>query len=163
MSKPIQPAIPRKRKRKKAAKSERLPAVGPAPLSSLNLANILSHFLTVRSMIKELSTSLERWENILDSLYQMCEIAQTLMVQRRRTPERPFLRLLPPRNKQSPSGWQQGESPSGGDSPDSPASFPGNIDFNQIMALLQSPLVQNLLSQWMRQLPSSDDLQQKQG
>src|SRR5690606_40723671 len=128
MSKPIQPAIPRKRKRKKAAKSERLPAVGPAPLSSLNLANILSHFLTVRSMIKELSTSLERLENILDSLYQMFEIAQTLMVQRRRTPGRPFLRLLPPRNKQSPSGWQQGESPSGGDSPDSPASFPGRSE-----------------------------------
>ena len=153
---------PQETEAKKAAKSERLPAFGPAPLSSLNLANILSHFLTVRSMIKELSTSLKRLENILDSLYQMFEIAQTLMVQRRRTPERPLLRLLPPRTQQSPSGWQQGEFPSG-DSPDSPASFPGNIDFNQIMALLQSPLVQNLLSQWMRQLPSSDDLQRKQG
>src|SRR5690606_35520546 len=102
MSKPIQPAIPRKRNRKKAAKSERLPAVGPAPLSSLTLTNSLSHFLTVRSKIKELSSSRKRLETILDSLSQMFEIAHTLMVQRRRTPGRLFLRLLPPRNKQSP-------------------------------------------------------------
>ena len=66
------------------------PGRQPGPLSSLNLANILGHFLTVRSVIKDLSTSLERLENILDSLYQMFEIAQTLMAQKRRTPDVPF-------------------------------------------------------------------------
>lgn len=165
MSKPIQPAIPRKRKRRNKAKSPyKTPTVNTGPLSSLNLANILGHFLTIRSVIKDLSTSLKRLENILDSLYQMFEIAQTLMAQKQRTPGRPPLRLIPPRNtKKSFSGLREDESHSGDSSSNAPIPFPGNIDINQIMALLQSPLVQNLLSQWMQQLPPGDDLQQKQG
>ncbi|GAA5345696.1 hypothetical protein CLV97_11775 [Planifilum fimeticola] len=165
MSKPIQPAISRKRKRRKVTKSPyKAPASNSNPLSSLNLANILSHFLTVRSVIKDLSTSLKRLENILDSLYQMFEIAQTFMAQKQREPGRPLLRLVPPRTqKKSPFGWGEDDSPSGDSPSNSPVPFPGNIDINQIMALLQSPLVQNLLSQWMKQLPPGDDLQQKQG
>lgn len=157
MNKPIQPRIPSKRKRRKSTTPPyRTPATNPNPLSSLNMANILSHFLTVRSAIKELSTSLQRLENILDSVYQMFEIAQTFMAQQQRAPGRPPLRLIPPRTPKNSPLEQEGVSPSG----DSPL---GNIDIGQIMALLQSPLVQNLLSQWMQQLPSDDGQQRKQG
>jgi len=125
------------------------------------LANILSHFLTVRSAIKELSTSLQRMENILDSLYQMFQIAQTFMIQKQRIPGRPPLRLIPPRTEKKPP-IEEWEGESSG-APSNPSPFPGNIDIGQIMALLQSPLVQNLLSQWMQGMPSTDDRQQKQG
>jgi hypothetical protein len=164
VSKPIQPALPVKRKRRKPAKSPHRTPTNSTPLSSLNLANILSHFLTIRSAIKELSTSLKRLENILDSLYKMFEIAQTFLAQQQRSPGRPLLRLVPPRpQKKSPFGWREDESQSGDSPSNPPAPFPGNIDINQIMALLQSPLVQNLLSQWIQQLPSGEGQERKQG
>ena len=118
MSKPIQPAIPRKRKRRNKAKSPyKTPTVNTGPLSSLNLANILGHFLTIRSVIKDLSTSLKRLENILDSLYQMFEIAQTLMAQKQRTPGRPPPSPDPSTQHQKiPLRVEEDESHSGDDS-----------------------------------------------
>src|SRR5690606_2717656 len=97
------------------------------------MANIHSPFLPVRSALKELSTSLHRQEDILDSVYQMFVIAQTYMAQQQRAPGRPPLRLIPPRTPNNSPLEQEGGSPSG----DSPL---GNIDIGQIMALLQSPL-----------------------
>ena len=163
MSKAIQPTISAKRKRKMAAKAS-VPTVNPSPLSSLDLAKIMNHFLTVRSVVKELSVSLKRLENIMDSLFQMFEIAQTFMVGKQRAPERPPLRLIPPRPSNKPLLNLREEESRSVDSPsNSPAPFPGNIDIGQILALLQSPLVQNLLSQWMQQLHPNDHQQQKQG
>ena len=47
--------------------------------SSLNISKMLSHFMTFRSTIRDLSSSLQRMEKMLDSAYQMFEITQNII------------------------------------------------------------------------------------
>lgn len=57
----------------------------PFQLSSLNLAKILSGFMTFRSTVRDLSTSIQKVESMMDSAYRMFEVASQFMPQSRQT------------------------------------------------------------------------------
>ena len=121
---------------------------------SLSLANIISGFYSFRSSVQDLSASLQRIENILDSCYRILEIAQTFMDRKPAPPTRSPLRLLPPLKRfdenehpsfpsfQAPEPFDE-EMPSQGPSM-------GNLDIQKIITLLQSPMVQNLLAGFLQ-------------
>lgn len=123
----------------------------PPPVS---LANIISSFYTFRSSVQDLSATLQRIENILDSCYRIMEIAQTFLDRKPAPPMRSPLRLLPPLKR-----FNENETPSFSPFRDPepfdaemPSQGPslGNLDIQKIMTLLQSPLVQNLLSGFLQ-------------
>ncbi|TCS93409.1 hypothetical protein [Hazenella coriacea] len=57
----------------------------PFQLSSLNLAKILSGFMTFRSTVRDLSTSIQKVESMMDSAYRMFEVASQIMPQTRQS------------------------------------------------------------------------------
>lgn len=118
------------------------------PLSSPNISKMLSHFMTFRSTIRELSQSLQRMEKMLDSTYQMFEIAQNIMTRRNRPP------LLPEPDRNPPQNEQENlpiiDLPDNNEGPiDSPfAHLFRQIDPRFLFQLLQSPFVQRFISQF---------------
>ena len=122
-------------------------------LSSINLVSILNSFYTIRTTVKDLRVSLEKLDSALDSAYQMFEIAQGVFKSQQSDKRRPPLQLLPPaKNRTSQqkklAGTDLPSSQKKSSNPESP--FEGlldNIDFEQVMAMMQSPVVQGLLKQ----------------
>lgn len=124
-------------------------------LSSIDLVSILNSFYTVRSTVKDLRVSLEKLDSVLDSAYQMFEIAQGFINRESSRPRRPPLRLLPSPGNRSSQAYRRRESPGQTERPsedvqsDNPlAGIFENIDMEQIISLMQSPLVQGLLKQF---------------
>jgi hypothetical protein len=145
------------------------PPSGPnPPLSSINIAKVLSGFLTFRSSVKELSESIQKIEKIMDSTFQVVELASTMLQQHHRSlfppfssgeqPYAPFTARNRKKNRplnlineddeeipviRLPEPREPFLSPSG------PPFLP-NINFQQILSFLSSPLIQRLVSQFFK-------------
>ncbi|SDW58574.1 hypothetical protein SAMN05444487_104190 [Marininema mesophilum] len=125
-----------------------------------NLANVISSFYTIRSTVQQLSDSLQRMEKIMSNAYQMFEIANTFMG-RRNAPglfggprRRPRLRLIKPPE-------EDGEIPRLNLPDELPRGGGGSFGISQIFKLIQSPIVQQLLSGMAK--TSEQESKQKQG
>jgi hypothetical protein len=133
-------------------------------LSSINIAKILNGFMTFRSTIKELNTSLQKMENMMDSAYQILAMTSRMMAPGRRGGGRfpllpPFGRnpgaptgrrgMLPPfrRNPDPPPGWQTNQS----------SPFPADPDEN--IPVIQPPFDENRRSQEAPGIPFAPLLQ----
>lgn len=126
-------------------------------LSSINLVSILNSFYTIRSTVKDLKVSLEKLDSAMDSAYQMFEIAQGVLKQQQSRKRRPPLQLLPPvpnnrmsRQRRPPGGFNQPSQEKPDDAEAPLAGLFENVDIGQIMAMMQSPLVQGLLKQFLQ-------------
>lgn len=135
-------------------------------LSSINIAKMLSHFMTFRSTIKDLSVSLQRMEKMLDSTYQMFEIAQTMMDHKSNPKQFP----APVRKKQPRQDPDQEEIPiinlpQDDSVPQSPFSqLFRHFDPQLFMQILKSPMAQRLFSQLLAQPKNaSARIRKKQG
>ena len=106
--------------------------------------------MTFRSAIRDLSSSIQRMEKILDTTYQMFEIVQSVMKKR----QQPIQSLLPP-NPESQSPLEPNEDyplinlPAENESPSAPSfsKLFSQIDPNLFIQILQSPMIQRLISQ----------------
>lgn len=105
--------------------------------------------MTFRSTIRELSQSLQRMEKMLDSTYQMFEIAHNIMTKRNRP-------SLLPEPEKSPLHDKQDNVPiiNLPDDKEGPIDSPFAHLFRQIdprflFQLLQSPFVQRFISQFL--------------
>lgn len=137
-------------------------------LNSINLVSILNTFYTIRSTVKDLRVTLEKLDRAMDSAYQMFEIAQGFIGNdRSRSGGRSPLRLLPSPNRMSNPPNRTNDMPQS--APDNNnqednnplAGLLQNIDIEQIFAMMQSPIVQNLLKQ-LAQGESSEALSDQQ-
>lgn len=146
-------------KRKPKAPSTTLPA---PPLSSVNIAKILSGFLTFRSSVKELSQSIQKIENIMDSAVQMFEIASKVIRQNHSNMplplppgEQTFLPLSSRKRSKDRSFEFSDEDIPIIDFPELDERYPAapgssifsNINWQQILSLISSPFVQRLITQ----------------
>lgn len=113
-------------------------------LSSINIMSILNSFYTIRMTVKDLRVSLEKLDSAMDSAYQMVEIAQSLFNNQPSSKGRPPLRLLPPDNR-VPKGRDKKSERQQSDNQLS--GLLDNVDVGQLMTLMQSPFVQNILKQ----------------
>lgn len=164
----IKKAKPSPRRRAQTRKPRQSPTkpVQAEPLSSLNLASIISGFANVRSTIQDLSQSIQRIERIMDSAFRMFELAQTYMGNRN-GPRRPLFPFGPPggfRNRPPSLPFSDDNRDNPG--PFSPPGLSGNLDLSQLWNLLQSPILQSLLRSFAKvsELPGpEDERQQKQG
>ncbi|SEN27629.1 hypothetical protein [Lihuaxuella thermophila] len=126
-------------------------------LSSLDLAKIMSGFMTFRSTVQDLSQTIQKLESMMNSTYQMVKIASQLMpmIRSRGFPLFPLPRSnnqseeiedIPvihlPFEDQVPKGSIGSRGYPGGP----PGSPLPNMDFSQILSILQSPIVQKLIS-----------------
>lgn len=121
-------------------------------LSSVNTAKMLSYFMTFRSTVKELSSSLRRMEKMLDSTYQMFEIAQHVMNQKKNIQPLPFsstpsTQSPVPKNEEIPVI----ELPDDEESPPPLAEVLSRFNPRLLYDLLKSPIVQQLISQLFAQ------------
>lgn len=131
----------------------------PQPLSSINLVSILNSFYTIRSTVKDLRVSLEKLDRAMDSAYQMFEIAQSLMKNGQpnaMNEHRPPLQLLPPPKSRTSQPERMSGRPKQKTDDHPLAGLFENIDIGQIIGLMQSPLVQGLLKQFMSGSPPTD-------
>jgi len=149
-------------------KEASLPVSQPIPpLSSINIAKILSGFLSFRSSVKDLRQSIQKIESMMDSAYQMFEVASKVMSQKSRG-KSDFPSLPPGESPFSPFSVKETEKnpfPSFMDEeedipvirlPEPPgpgpfSSFPGlpflqNLNLQQIFSLISSPLVQRFIT-----------------
>lgn len=158
----------KRRQRRRRTTARRRPQPLPqktTPSPSLSLANIISSFYTFRSSVQDLSASLQRIENILDSCYRIFELAQTF-VDRKPAAARSPLQLLPPGirtpKKNRPLPFFQ-DNPQ--DNAETPSLGPllANLDLQKMMELLQSPLVQSLLSGMLQGNNQNSSLKRKSG
>lgn len=121
-------------------------------LSSVNTAKMLSYFMTFRSTVKELSSSLKRMEKMLDSTYQMFEIAQQVMNQKN-VKSLPFSSMTPT-PEQSPAQPDEEipviELPDN-EPPPRLAEIFNRFDPRLLYDLLKSPIIQQLISQLFTQ------------
>lgn len=125
------------------------------PLSSISLAQMISGFLTFRSTVKDLSTSLQKMESIMDNTYQFFHLAQQFMGKKSlfQNQRRPLFPLPKNPGNSNSSDLTDEEIPV--------INLPKNIgnignpllgrllqnmDLNQIMSLMQSPLIQKMIS-----------------
>lgn len=127
------------------------------PLSSISLAQMLSGFLTFRSTVKDLSTSLQKMESIMDNTYQFFHLAQQFMgkksiFQNQRRPLFPFPKN--PGNSNSTDLSLPNEEIPVIHLPNNMGNITNpllgrllqNLDLNQIMSLMQSPFIQKMIS-----------------
>lgn len=145
--------IPRKRTVKKplVVDNDHRSPILPA-FTSVNISKMLSHFMTFRSAIRDLSSSIQRMEKMLDTTYQMFEIVHNVIKHR----HQPIQSLLPP-ELESPHANEPKDDfpfmnrPSENES-NSPPSFSqlfSQIDPNFFIQLLKSPMFQRLISQFL--------------
>ncbi|WP_169835584.1 hypothetical protein [Novibacillus thermophilus] len=106
--------------------------------------SILNSFYTIRMTVKDLRVSLEKLDSAMDSAYQMVEIAQSLFNNQSSGKGRPPLRLLPPDNRAPKRRDKKSERRQ---SDDQLSGLLDNVDVGQLMTLMQSPFVQNILKQ----------------
>jgi hypothetical protein len=157
-AKPVQP--PGK------AKPEPLP-----PMTSEHIAKVLSGFMTLRSTIQDLSKSIQKLENIMDSAYKIFELSNQMKSAQQAFPsQRAFPMLPPPDREHTPSLPREEDIPVI-DWPDEkkadPPSLFSSISIGQILELLQSPWIQRMIAQLFRPKTAStssySQIKRKQG
>jgi hypothetical protein len=123
------------------------------PLSSQNLAKVLSNFMTFRSTIQDVSKSLAKLESILNTTYQMFETFQRLSALRKSSPGNPLFSLFSskPFSQSSPFLPFSPHPSNNNPAPKTPFSLFEQVDIKQIFSLLQSPLFQGLLKSFLHQ------------
>lgn len=160
----------RKPKKKTRVASKTLPAVDPkmpvlsdkhlSNLSSINIAKMLSNFMTFRSIVKDVSQGINKLEGFMDSTFSMFRVAQQMMGQSSRS-RNPFSFLLPSGKAKGQDSAEDEEIPiikfpgenrkskkSG--TPPMLGSLMENIDMNQIFKIAQSPMFQKMLSSLLK-------------
>ncbi|TCP69837.1 hypothetical protein [Baia soyae] len=156
---PASSTRPKRRVRKPTEARSTLPANPPvqeakSPLSSISLAQMLSGFLTCRSTVQDLSTSLTKVASIMDNTYQFFNLAQQYVGKKKGSVQNQQKNLFPlPEQASDPGDLLDDEIPV--------INLPKNMsttgnpiigkllkrmDLNQIMSLMQSPFVQKLMS-----------------
>jgi hypothetical protein len=128
-------------------------------LSSKNLAQLLNGFLVFRSTVKDLSQSLQKVENVIDSALGMFEIASRFNRQSSLGRSEPSP-MLPPFNQEESQRIHQEDDdipvihpPAELENAEPDLPFPPflkQIPLAQILALLQSPLVWRWLSELLK-------------
>lgn len=121
----------------------------PAPLSLTSRPtfaplDIRTSVSKMRTNIKGISTTIRQMEQTMDTLYGAMEMLDSLG--RPTTPkDLPVTQLKGSARRQPEADTTEGYP--GADAGDGSSNPLGNLDINQILGLLQSPLVQSLLSQ----------------
>jgi hypothetical protein len=124
-------------------------------LSATQIVKILDHFVTVRSTVKNVSASIQRIENFIDSTYQLMDIANYFIGN---TKEKGVTIPPPPKNKEevvqkSKLPFKDEEIPVI-DLPKDQESAPSigqmlsKIDPKLLLSLLGSPAIKRLLTQF---------------
>jgi hypothetical protein len=146
-------------------------------LSSINIAKLLSNFMTLRSIVKNCTRTLGQVEKFMDSTWSMFNVAQTMMGQARPKRKNPFSFLLPPPKKEAKNKAQDHDDeeipvikfPGEDTKPNSkskskskkqsPPPMLGNlmenIDMGQIFKVMQSPIFQQMLSGLLKGKPAA--------
>lgn len=161
------PPVERRRKRRKPSINEsppqafqptsllpKLPTSMPK-LSATQIVKILDHFVTVRSTVKNVSASIQRIENFIDSTYQLMDIANYFIGN---TKEKGVTIPPPPKNqeeevKKSKLPFKDEEIPvidlpKEKETPPSVGQMLSKIDPKLLLSLLGSPAVKRLLTQF---------------
>lgn len=147
----------------KPAKPVKQPPEYLSQLSSVNIAKVLSGFMSLRSTVQDLSQSIQRIENMLDSAYKILELTNQISAANRRRKHRPFPMLAPSREQRMPSQPAEEEEipviewPDEG-KPDSEMPFAPllqSINIGQIIEILKSPFIQKILAQIFQPKPVS--------
>lgn len=144
-------------------------------LSSINIAKVLSGFMSLRSTVQDLSQSIQKIENMLDSTYKILELTNHISASNRRRRHRPFSMLAPSRQeKKRPHPikeeeipvieWPDEEKPN----PELPfAPLLQSINIGQIVEILKSPFMQKMIAQIFQPKPVSTSsyspMKRKQG
>ncbi|PTX59892.1 hypothetical protein C8P63_11036 [Melghirimyces profundicolus] len=149
---------PRPSKRRQPRRTRRQTRSTPPPekpldLSSIDLSKMINGFYTLRSTLKDLSSSLQRIEKIMDNAYQMFEIANHFVGQGRAFPRR---RFRPPLRLVKPNRHEEEEIPRLNlPGPDEEAGQGGslstllqNIDIPQMLKFLQSPFFRQMMTEF---------------
>lgn len=121
-------------------------------LSSINLVNVINTFYKVRMTVKDLRVSLEKLDNTMDSAYQLFGMVQNTLAHQRGHQHRNSSNLLPFPNQDQASRDKK-ESESSRDNHEETSPFAGlldQVDIGQLMALVQSPMVQEIIKQFMQ-------------
>ncbi|MDQ0418043.1 hypothetical protein J2Z48_002232 [Croceifilum oryzae] len=154
-----------KRRVRKPATEARvtLPANPPvqaakSPLSSISLAQMLSGFLTCRSTVQDLSTSLTKVASIMDNTYQFFNLAQQYVGKKKGSVQNQQKSLFPLSEQASDPGDILLDDeipvinlPKNMNTKPNPliGKLLKRMDLNQIMSLMQSPFVQKLMSSFL--------------
>lgn len=157
---------PRRREQTRKPRQPSTKPVQDKPLSSLNLASIISGFANVRSTLQDLSQSIQRIERIMDSAYQMFAVTQHYMANRSGLRRSPFLFGQPRGFRERPPSLPFPGGNRDAPAPPSPLGLLGNLDLRQLWNLLQSPMLQSILRSFAKvsELPEpKDERHQKQG
>lgn len=158
-----------RKRRKPVPQKNSTPQNNQTDLNSINLTKIINGFYTLRSTLKDLSQSLHRMERIMDNAYQMFEMANQFMGQRRSPSRfRPPLRLVKPNRHEEEEIPRLNLPPPNPDPEGNTQSSPNPLqqfDFSQLIKILQSPLFKQILSQLMQAKTSEipNERKQKQG
>ncbi len=142
-------------------------------LSSINIAKVLSGFMSLRSTVQDLSQSIQKIENMLDSAYKILEFTNHISSANRRHRHRPFS-IPAPSRKERPKPtideeipvieWPDEEKPN--------REFPvapllQSINIGQIVEILKSPFMQKMIAQIFQPKPASTSsyppMKRKQG
>lgn len=161
VKKPVRTPTQKKYTRSGKSVTSRKKEPTPKKLSTPSLSTIISGFFSMRNTIKDLSDSLQRMEKIMDNTYRMFELATSLWGQRPGTRgrlPRPPLRLIKPNPGPHFSPEREDEIPrlnlppedGKNDGNPSLARLLDNIDMSQILKVMQSPLVQQMLNSMMQ-------------
>ncbi|MFM1652731.1 hypothetical protein ACI7RC_11605 [Brevibacillus sp. B_LB10_24] len=107
----------------------------PVPLEPLSSEEVRSSVNRMRLNIKGISSTIRQVENTMDTLYGAMEILESLS----RTSAKPaqINKAAEPKRHRGEQAEEEDDS--------NPLGPLGNIDIGQLLNLLQSPLVQNLL------------------
>lgn len=120
-----------------------------APLRKLVPIDVRASVSRMRHNIKGISTTIRQMEETMDTLYGAMEIVQSFGRSRKTETEadqpRPSRRENQAARKQAVEQTETGEE--GDDSGLNLGNLLSNLDLGQILSLLQSPLIQNLIKQ----------------
>ncbi|MBD1371635.1 hypothetical protein IC620_04595 [Hazenella sp. IB182357] len=129
-------------------------------LSSINIAKVLTNFMTFRSTVKDVSTSIQKLEKMMDSAYDMFELSSQFFGDTKKRGKRsPFLPPPRPKHEQGddipiinlPEGNHKGPLNSNFLSMLGPLSgVLKNVDIAQIMKIMQSPFAQKMISNLLK-------------
>lgn len=146
------------------------------PMSSVNIAKVLSGFMTLRSTIQDLSKSIQRLENMMDSAYKIFELTNNMKAAQHGLPPQRNFPMLPSPDREhtprehTPSLNEDEEIPvidwPGEEKTGSP-SFLQSINIGQIIELLRSPWIQKMIAQMFQPKTASTSsyshIKRKQG
>ncbi|SDZ10481.1 hypothetical protein [Thermoactinomyces sp. DSM 45892] len=128
-----------------------------SPLSSISLAQMLSGFLTCRSTVQDLSTSLTKVASIMDNTYQFFNLAQQYVGKKKGSVQNQKNLFPNPEQASDPGDILLDDEIPVINLPKNMNTTPNpligkllkRMDLNQIMSFMQSPFVQKLMSSFL--------------